>query len=230
MGYVYIIENIINKKKYIGQSQQLDIKSRWKYHKSCDKRYIGNILYNAYVKYGVNNFTFKIVCICFDEDTNKYEEEYITKYNTIYPNGYNLLKGGNNKKHNEYTKKKLSDMFKGTNHPQYGKQKSEEAIINQKNGLKIYYENKNKDKIKYITSNPHSEKTKQKIQLAILKHYDNNSKYWVCQYDMNKNLIKKYRSYTNAAKETGIGKTTISNACKNFEKMSRGYYWIVELK
>ena len=61
---------------------------------------VGKILFNAYNKYGTTNFKYKIICICFDEDTNKFEEEYIMKYNTIYPNGYNLMPGGNNKKHN----------------------------------------------------------------------------------------------------------------------------------
>ena len=103
MGYIYIVENKINGKKYIGQSLQQDINKRWKQHKTSKKKSIGQVLFNAYQKHGIDNFKFKILCLCFDDDTNKYEIEYIKKYNTLYPNGYNLLIGGNNKKHNEYT-------------------------------------------------------------------------------------------------------------------------------
>ncbi len=89
MGYIYIIENKINGKKYIGQTICDDIEKRWKQHKKIDKNSIGSCLYNAYIKYGISNFIFKIICICFNSDADNYEIEYIKKYNTIYPNGYN---------------------------------------------------------------------------------------------------------------------------------------------
>ena len=72
MGYIYLIENIINKKKYVGQTIQENINKRWGSHKQVNKRFIGTILYNAYKKYGIDNFKFKLICICFDKDTNKY--------------------------------------------------------------------------------------------------------------------------------------------------------------
>ena len=52
MGYIYMVENTINNKKYIGQTIREDIKTRWKYHKTLNsKKYIGQILFNAYKKY-----------------------------------------------------------------------------------------------------------------------------------------------------------------------------------
>ena len=45
-------------------------------------------------KHGVDKFTFEILIICFDEDLVKYEKEYIKKYNSQTPNGYNILSGG----------------------------------------------------------------------------------------------------------------------------------------
>ena len=35
--------------------------------------------------------------------------KYIKKFDTIYPNGYNLLEGGDNYKHNIYTKQIISE-------------------------------------------------------------------------------------------------------------------------
>jgi len=51
-------------------------------------------LFNAYVKYGIENFKFEIVCICFDEACNELEKFYIEKFKTLYPNGYNLRAAG----------------------------------------------------------------------------------------------------------------------------------------
>ena len=128
MGYIYIVQNKINNKKYIGQSQQKDINSRWNSHKNLKHKTVGQILLNAYKKYGIDNFTYKIICICFDEDTNKYEKEYIKMYNTLYPNGYNLLEGGNNYKHNEYTKKIISTFNNALINIVFDKSKMDELM------------------------------------------------------------------------------------------------------
>ena len=48
---------------------QNDINKRWNKHKQVNKSFIGTCLFNAYKKYGIDNFKFKILCICFDEDT-----------------------------------------------------------------------------------------------------------------------------------------------------------------
>ena len=94
MGYVYLITNTINGKRYVGQSQQIDIKRRWNKHKNISKTGLGKVLRDAYEEYGIDNFKFQIICICFNEDCDKYEEEYIIKFNTIVPNGYNITNGG----------------------------------------------------------------------------------------------------------------------------------------
>lgn len=46
------------------------------------------------MKHGVEHFKFEILIMCFDEDVVRFEKEYIQKYNTIQPNGYNILLGG----------------------------------------------------------------------------------------------------------------------------------------
>jgi group I intron endonuclease len=127
MGYIYLIENIINKKKYIGQTLQQDINSRWNKHKQVNKSFIGTCLFNAYKKYGIENFSFKLICICFDSDIDNFEEEYINKYNSLYPNGYNMIAGGKNRKFTPLLKQIISDKLKGENHPMFGKHLKEET-------------------------------------------------------------------------------------------------------
>lgn len=90
---IYQIENIINKKKYIGQSY--DIHKRWKDHKSLLNRnkHHNHHLQNAWNKYGEKNFTFTIVEQCAPNKKNQKEQYWIKTKNT-YNQGYNLDKGG----------------------------------------------------------------------------------------------------------------------------------------
>ena len=109
MGYIYKIFNKLTSKSYIGQTIQ-DLDERWRQHKKINSncRY----LKSAIKKYGLENFDFNLICICFDNDLDKYECYYMNKYNTIVPNGYNLREGGNSGRHNEETKKKISETLK----------------------------------------------------------------------------------------------------------------------
>ena len=92
---IYKITNNINKKVYIGQS--IDIKRRWRGHKSTatnpnDECY--NLpLYRAIRKYGIENFIFEVLEECNVSELNEKERFYIQKYNSYF-NGYNLTLGG----------------------------------------------------------------------------------------------------------------------------------------
>lgn len=235
MGYIYVVENKINNKKYIGQTLQLDINKRWNQHKRNNG--IGKILLNAYEKYGVDNFRFRIICICFDDDTNRYETEYIKKYNTLYPNGYNLLEGGNNKKHNEYTINILKQKLTGNNHPNYGKIFSEEqrknmsnsktGLLNPNYGKKL--SNEQKEKIKQTIKKFDKEKRElinNKISESIKKSIKNRKA--VIQYDINNNLINKHNSITEASKLTNISRRTIQRCCDGVYKNAKGFVWKYE--
>ena len=95
MGYLYKIKNKITGKCYIGVTIQPDCQSRWRKHVNSLKYKEGcPLLKKSMKKHGVENFTFEILIICFDEDVVKYEKEYIKKYNSQQPNGYNILSGG----------------------------------------------------------------------------------------------------------------------------------------
>ena len=110
MGYIYRIINKITNQNYIGQTTQ-DLYERWRQHKQ--KKSNCRYLKSAFNKYGIENFDFKLICIGFDDNLNDLEIYYIKKYNCIVPNGYNLRSGGNNGgKHNEETKKKISETLK----------------------------------------------------------------------------------------------------------------------
>ena len=96
MGYIYVITNLINSKKYVGKTTST-IDERFKEHckdsqkERCEKR----PLYDAFRKYGIENF--KIEEIEYLEDDSKLSERevyWINELQTYGHNGYNATKGG----------------------------------------------------------------------------------------------------------------------------------------
>jgi group I intron endonuclease len=192
---------------YIGQTKQEDIKRRWHAYEKIKKNSMGTVLFRALTKHGLENFEFKIICICFNEDCNKYEIEYIKKYNTTLPNGYNMQTGEKNPEVTFRKKIVLSNevveamkkRFSGQNNANFGKQMSDEQkkkIGEKLKGRKITYD----------------------------KTIDRNKSYIVEKYDENKNLIETFNSFNLAAKTINTGSSTIKKH-SNKEYMYRGFYW-----
>jgi group I intron endonuclease len=237
MGYIYIIENKLNCKKYIGQTVQKDIKDRWNSHKNLKHKTVGKILLNAYKKYGINNFSYKLICICFDEDTNEYEKEYIKKYNTLYPNGYNLLEGGNNRKHHEFTKKILSEKMMGDKNPNFGIKRTQEQINfmsqkmkgqnNPSYGKKFNVEEKQKRLDRYIQNPEIKEKISNSLKIFYINNANKNNinSKRVEQYDLNDNLVHVFHSISEASRQINISHSVISRACNKDNYTAGGFKW-----
>jgi group I intron endonuclease len=88
---IYKIENIKNKKIYIGSSMNLDsreYKHFWMLNKNIHDN---NYLQHSFNKFGKDSFFFEVIEVCsFDELIVK-ENYYINKYNSNNPEfGYNL--------------------------------------------------------------------------------------------------------------------------------------------
>lgn len=91
--YVYVITNLINNKQYVGQSKHPE--QRFKEHcvKHKKNRYV-SLINSAILKYGKENFKMEIVY--YGPKYNEKEIYYISKLNTLAPDGYNLATGGEN--------------------------------------------------------------------------------------------------------------------------------------
>jgi group I intron endonuclease len=197
MGYIYKITNIITNKCYIGETKQTNIEIRWKQHKNTIKKGVGcPALKDAVKKYGIENFKFDILLICFDEDRYKYEIEYIKKYNSQVPNGYNILGGGpgggfEGKTHSEKSKTQISEYMKQKyiNNPELKREMSERnkiimnsEIIKNKISKGMLNSEKYQQMIKdkkfgNVNNTLHTEETKNKIRESVKNYY--NEKYHI---------------------------------------------------
>ena len=101
-GYIYMIRNLVNDKKYIGQT--INPKARKNRHFGDLKAGVHDNphLQKAFLKYGINNFNFEVIDkIEFSKQSelDQLEINYIKKYNS-YLEGYNCNPGGQGEKAN----------------------------------------------------------------------------------------------------------------------------------
>lgn len=223
MGYIYKIVNNINGMTYVGQTTT-SLEKRWKEHLSLSSncRY----LKSALNKYGIDNFIFTLICICFDSDLNRFEVKYIESLNTIVPNGYNIRNGGKNGKHSEETKIKISNTLRGRTDiihakPQLGipmleetKKKISESLIGKPKPRK--------------TGIPLSSETKKKISISC-KESAKLKGTPVNQYDLNYCFIKHFASITHASKEINCDRCHIRKCCNGTRKSAGGFKWNFEI-
>ena len=93
MGIIYCYHNVINGKKYIGQT--INESQRRSYHKTQHTRVTqsNNKFVNALKKHGFDSFIYGVIEECNNESLDERERYYIDLYNSQV-NGYNTLKGG----------------------------------------------------------------------------------------------------------------------------------------
>ena len=151
MGIIYCYTNLINGKKYVGQT--INPEKRYNQHKSSafnekDKDY-NTPLHRAFRKYGYDNFNYEIILSTSSLDIlNELEIYFIDKYKTQVPNGYNILEGGNNSSRilNEETK---MNMMKA--HANLTEDEVVELRIayKEKESPSVIYNNKYKDRMHF---------------------------------------------------------------------------------
>ncbi len=208
MGFIYKITNLISQKCYIGETALLNPETRWKQHIYKISKGDGcPALQDAVKKYGIDNFKFEVLIICFDEDRYKYEIEYIKKYNSQVPNGYNILPGGEKgksnlgMKHTEQAKKKMSESItkhyiENPNHYETYREKHRQSMKNVDTSSAVKKSDKYKKALeegrvggKAHKDGKQSQETKNKIRESVLKYYEDNE-----------NNIEKHREIMTACK------------------------------
>lgn len=222
---IYCIENIITKKKYIGQSK--NIFYRWRKHINAlnTNTHENNYLQNSWNKYRQDNFKFYIVEECDFDLLNDKEIQYINYYNTLDRDfGYNLKTGGQNcpTYYTEEIKEKMSESIRRSYENSDLRQRRSETT-------KLYWENpENKARIlkenNVMFGKHHTDEAKRKM--SDVKKSKHNIPY-------NKNLNKvfceelniEFANATQAAKELSLDSSGIIKTCRGEHHTCGGYHW-----
>lgn len=94
MIQIYLIQNSINNKKYVGQTNQI-LSKRFSRHCWKSELRKNMIITQAIHKYGKNKFTISKIDEAYSlEEANRKEVYWCEQYSCISPNGYNLKAGG----------------------------------------------------------------------------------------------------------------------------------------
>lgn len=162
---VYVHENKINGKKYVGLTKQ-NPKNRWgtngiNYKKSCPH------FWNAIQKYGWDNFTHEVVASGLTkEEAAQMQIDLISKYKTQDKQyGYNVLAGGTAPELPEEVRQKMSKAMMG-NKNGLGKQCSPQKakkIGDAQRGKKFSEQRKQKLRKPKSVSRPCSDEKRQHI-------------------------------------------------------------------
>lgn len=221
-GYIYIATNKQNGMKYIGQTTTT-INSRWSAHK-CASKSSNLYFHNAIKYYGENNFNIEELLNTSSttkpelvEKLNVLEIDFISKFNTTYPLGYNLTIGGNNSINNsrsvcQYSKSGvLINTFTSIENAASILCIGSSGVIGVCSGKKMTchgwvfrYCEDNFDKYQII------EKHKKSVK----------------RYSVDGVFIKQYESLTEAAKDIGMSiklKGSISDVCEGKTCTCYGY-------
>lgn len=203
MGYIYLITNNINEKRYVGKTVN-PIHHRWNKH--IEEAYGGNksnsLLHRAIIKYGASNFGINILEECADTELNEKEKNYIKKYDTYYTHnkGYNMTWGGEGV--TKYSDDEILYLWN------QGYRNCEIArLLGAKDttiSLRIQ---------SLIGSNAAKARRVDSRKISIV------------QYDLQGNYIKEWESASIAEKELNLSQGSISRCCNKQRTNSGNFLW-----
>lgn len=212
---IYKIENLINGKVYIGQS--VHIKKRWREHIAILNFPLLQIykrpLYQSFIKYGLENFSFNIIEQCSKDLLNEREIYWIKYYNScIYwpnSNGYNLTIGGEG--NTKITEQDIEDMItlweEGKTTTQISKILGYSSVT-----IKTY--------LKECCFSYTIEEGKERGKKQPRGGKEVN------QYDKEGNFIRKFSSLKEASEINNIDYSTIKRAAKGEIYLAKGNFYI----
>jgi len=230
---IYRIVNLVTGKSYIGKTS-IGYLNRFKKHLNNASKSINRYLYDSMNKYGTEFFIIGILENCTSvEELNLKESYYIKKYNSLYPNGYNMTTGGDGGNTLlKWSEDKKKELYKKQAEARFGKTRTEEQrknmslaqkgkIISQETKklisekLKSNYQNKTEEEKRKATQHliptygnrkgsKHSETSK-------LKMSENASKSWDEKYTEIQ-ITKRKQRLSNRMKNSNPNKVEITSS------------------
>lgn len=128
LGVIYLITGPEQEHKYVGQTKMFRINhttNKFKYFNYIGrfKEHITSAKYKpsyhvdrVIQKYGSKKFSVRLVKYCSVEELDDYEIKYILQFNTLFPNGLNIVLGNPHKASNKkHTSQLLKDHYSDIN-------------------------------------------------------------------------------------------------------------------
>lgn len=218
--YIYKFQNKINGKIYIGQS--INPEKRKYEHLYGRKKGIDTYFDKAVKKYGLDNFDFEVIDNANNtKDIDKLEKHYIKKYNSLKPNGYNILKGGREQQ-GSWNSKPIDEYdLKGNYINTYESASYYHNFINNKYIASGIRESCNK----YTHYKERIFRFKgDKKPLPYCKPKPNHIKK-IYQRDLQGNIINEFISITEASRQTNTSRTSILGCANGYYKSANNYIW-----
>ena len=203
---IYKITNKITQQSYIGQS--IHIESRWKQHKNPYnwQRESTKPLYQAILKYGIDNFNFQIIEQCKPQQLNNREIFWIAQFDS-YKHGYNQNYGG---KGDIYNHQEIFDLWDaGYSNKEILEKtgiKSPTTILNYLQGYENYSIHESKKRGGILANK-------------------NNKQNKIYQYDLNGNFIKEWSSYNEIERILNINSCSIGKCVNGIRKTAGNFQW-----
>lgn len=96
---IYQIKNLVNNKIYIGKTNNFERRYKEHFSESYRNRESNKVLYQAFQKYGKENFEMSVLECCNDAIWPEREQFWIEHKKTMVPTGYNMVPGGGEPPH-----------------------------------------------------------------------------------------------------------------------------------
>lgn len=211
---IYCINNIINDKKYVGQTTNIK-RRRLSHYGKLSKGYHPNYkLQNDWDKYGGNSFKITVLEYCTAENVDEREMYYISLFNCI-DGGYNISIGGSSG--NNFPRKRIKQYDLDGNFIKLWESAAEAArFYNVKRGYISGAAKKHRKSLNYQWCYEDEE-----INSFYLRKDQNP----IGQYDLNNNLINVYKTVSDIEKlNEGFRGSNITRAIRN-HKTSYGFKW-----
>ena len=209
IGGIYKIENIVDHKVYIGQTNNLEKRKTQHFSHLRHNKHFNSYLQRSFNKYGEHNFLFTILQTCQNREEMNYFETYWWNYyigKIGKENVFNLAHTGNAKNTSEETRRKNSIAHLGKVPHNKGKHPSPETIeklrishLGQKSWNKGKHPSSEetrrkisesgKGRIPWNKGKPMSEEQKKKVSLSKKGH-----KYGKMTEEHKQNLIKSLKN------------------------------------
>lgn len=222
--FIYKFVNKINGKCYIGQTKRPKI--RYSEHRNYKDK--SSLLDRAIHKYSINEFDYEIITEVVMEDfesakkeADRLEEFYIKEYNSLYPNGYNIIPGS--PKISGHKKVKSPNSRKK---PKRNEDGSSPLGAKKGQGVGTIRSNEEKEKISNkLKTRVVSEETKEK--LSSINKNSTKKRYKVGQVDIDTGeIIEIFDNARIASEKLNCSVTNIRNAVNGKQVSALGYKWI----